>query len=77
MIDAPNAIHANAPLMVCHSGFYLRPEHKHWICAMVPEDDHIVDPDDFEPDLALFEDVIWPKLYERAPGFDAVKVLSA
>ncbi|MCF6315108.1 MAG: FAD-binding oxidoreductase [Marinosulfonomonas sp.] len=77
MIDAPNAIHPDAPLMVCHSGFYLRPEHKHWICAIVPEDDHIADPDDFEPDLVMFEDVIWPKLYERAPGFDAVKVLSA
>ncbi len=77
MIDAPNAIHPDAPLMVCHSGFYLRPEHKHWICAIVPEDDHIADPNDFEPDLAMFEDVIWPKLYERAPGFDAVKVMSA
>ena len=77
MIDAPNAIHPDAPLMVCHSGFYLRPEHKHWICAIVPEDDHVADPDDFDADLALFEDEIWPKLYNRAPGFDAVKVLSA
>jgi len=77
MIDAPNAIHPDAPLMVCHSGFYLRPEHNHWICAIVPEDDHIAEKDDFEPDLHLFEDSLWPKLYERAPGFDAVKVLSA
>lgn len=77
MINAPNATHPEAPLMVCHSGFYLRPEHQHWICAIVPEDDHTADPDDFEPDLMLFEDVIWPKLYHRAPGFDAVKVLSA
>ncbi|KPU84688.1 amino acid oxidase [Marinosulfonomonas sp. PRT-SC04] len=77
MIDAPNAVHPDAPLMVCHSGFYLRPEHKHWICAIVPEDDHVADPDDFDPDLGLFEDEIWPKLYNRAPGFDAVKVLSA
>lgn len=77
MVDAPNSIHPDAPLMVCHSGFYLRPEHKHWICAIVPEDDHVADPNDFDADLALFEDVIWPKLYNRAPGFDAVKVLSA
>jgi len=77
MVDAPNAIHPDAPLMVCHSGFYLRPENKHWICAIVPEDDHIADKNDFEPDLHLFEDSLWPKLYERAPGFDAVKVLSA
>ena len=77
MIDAPNAIHPDAPLMVCHSGFYLRPEHKQWICAIVPEDDHVADADDFEPDLQMFEDEIWPKLYNRAPGFDAVKVISA
>jgi len=76
LIDAPNAIHPDAPLMVCHSGFYLRPEHNHWICAIVPEVDHIADMDDFDPDLHLFEDSLWPKLYERAPGFDAVKVLS-
>ncbi len=77
MIDAPNAIHPDAPLMVCHSGFYLRPEHNHWICAIVPKDDHRAEKDDFEPDLHLFEDSLWPKLYDRAPGFDAVKVLSA
>ncbi len=77
MIDAPNAIHPDAPLLVCHSGFYLRPEHNHWICAIVPKDDHVVEKDDFEPDLHLFEDSLWPKLYKRAPGFDAVKVLSA
>lgn len=77
MIDAPNAIHPDAPLMVCHSGFYLRPEHKQWICAIVPDDDHAADVDDFEPDLQMFEDEIWPRLYHRAPGFDAVKVMSA
>ena len=77
MVDAPNAIHPDAPLMVCHSGFYLRPEHNHWICAIVPKGDHVAEKDDFEPDLHLFEDSLWPKLYERAPGFDAVKVLSA
>lgn len=77
MIDAPNAIHPGAPLMVCHSGFYLRPEHKQWICAIVPDDDHVADAGDFEPDLQMFEDEIWPRLYHRAPGFDAVKVISA
>jgi len=77
MVDAPNAVHPDAPLMVCHSGFYLRPEHKHWITAIVPRDDQAASYDDFEPDLAQFEDLIWPKLYARVPGFDAVKVMSA
>lgn len=77
MIDAPNARHPEAPLLVCHTGFYLRPEHQHWLCATVPENDKTADPDDFEPDLHEFEDIIWPKLYARAPEFDAVKVVSA
>ena len=74
VIDAPNARHADAPLLV-DAGFYLRPEQNHWITATVPSDDGQCALDDFEPDLNLFEDVIWEQLYARAPGFDAVKVI--
>ena len=74
VIDAPNARYPDAPLLV-DAGFYLRPEHNHWITATVPALDGPCDVDDFEPDLQLFEDVIWEQLYARAPGFDAVKVI--
>jgi FAD-dependent oxidoreductase domain-containing protein 1 len=75
VIDAPNARHPDAPLLV-DSGFYLRPEHGgQWIIATVPDEDGPCAADDFEPDLNLFEDVIWEQLYHRAPGFDAVKVV--
>lgn len=74
VIDAPNARHPDAPLLIDH-GFYLRPEHGQWITATVPQGDQACDPNDFEPDLHLFEDVIWEQLYHRAPGFDAVKVV--
>lgn len=74
VIDAPNARHPDAPLLV-DAGFYLRPEQKHWITATVPQNDGPCAPDDFEPDLSLFEEVIWEQLYARAPGFDAVKVV--
>ena len=74
VIDAPNARHPDAPLLV-DAGFYLRPEQSHWITATVPQDDGPCAADDFEPDLHLFEDVIWEQLYNRAPGFDAVKVI--
>lgn len=75
VIDAPNARHANAPLLVDHTGFYVRPERDHWITATVPQDDAAVAVDDFEPDHEQFEEIIWPRLYARAPGFDAVKVM--
>ena len=74
VINAPNARHPDAPLMV-DAGFYLRPERQHWITATVPNDDGPCDANDFEPDLHLFEDVIWEQLYARAPSFDAVKVV--
>lgn len=74
VIDAPNARHPDGPLLI-DRGFYLRPERDHWITATVPQDDGPCDPDDFDPDLHLFEDVIWEQLYARCPGFDAVKVV--
>jgi FAD-dependent oxidoreductase domain-containing protein 1 len=75
VVDAPNLVAPDAPLLVDHSGFYLRPEGPHWITATVPEDDSAVDPDDFEPDAHLFEDVLWERLHARIPTFDAAKVL--
>ena len=74
VIDAPNARHPDAPLMI-DAGYYLRPEQRHWITATVPTNDGPCAAQDFEPDLNLFEDVIWEPLYARAPGFDAVKVI--
>jgi len=74
VIDAPNARHPDAPLLV-DQGFYLRPEDRHWITATVPDADGPCDANDFAPDLHLFDEVIWPQLYARAPGFDAVKVV--
>jgi FAD-dependent oxidoreductase domain-containing protein 1 len=74
VIDAPNARYPDAPLLV-DQGFYLRPEDRHWITATVPQMDGPCDANDFEPDLHLFDEVIWPQLHARAPGFDAVKVV--
>jgi glycine/D-amino acid oxidase-like deaminating enzyme len=75
VIDAPNARHPDAPLLIDH-GFYLRPEVQgRWLTATVPADDGPCDVNDFEPDLQLFDEVIWEQLYHRAPGFDAVKVV--
>jgi len=74
VIDAPNARHPDAPLLV-DTGFYLRPERNHWITATVPQHDCACDANDFDPDLHLFDEVIWEQLYARAPGFDAVKVV--
>ena len=74
VIDAPNARHPETPLIIDHSGIYLRPEHDQWITATVPDQDGPCALDDWEPDHRQFEDLIWERLYARAEGFDAVKV---
>jgi glycine/D-amino acid oxidase-like deaminating enzyme len=76
VIDAPNARHPDAPLMIDRD-YWIRPEHSQWITATVPAEDGPCDPDDFDPQNELWEEVIWPALWHRAPGFDAVKVVRA
>lgn len=75
VLDAPNARHPGAPLVIDFAGVYFRPEGQHWIAGVVPEDDGPCDAEDFEPDAELFEQAVWPRLFARAPGFDAVRVL--
>lgn len=74
VIDAPNARATAAPFLIDH-GFYLRPEHRHWLTATVPDQDMACDINDFHPELHLFEEAIWEPLFHRCPGFDAVKVI--
>ena len=74
VIDAPEARHPDGPLLIDHTGVYARPEQDGWIAATVPDDDGRCSPEDWEPDHAQFDDLVWPRLYNRAEGFGAVKV---
>ncbi|MEI4487123.1 FAD-binding oxidoreductase [Frigidibacter sp. MR17.14] len=75
MVDAPNARHPDAPLMIDPAGYWMRPEGEAWITATVPDIDGPCDPDDFEPNAGEFEELIWERIWNRVPGFDAAKVL--
>ena len=75
VVDAPEARHPDAPLTVDHSGIWMRPEHNQWLAATVPATDGPCEDDDFVPQSELWEDHVWPALYNRAPGFEAAKVI--
>ena len=64
------------PLIVDPTGVWVRPEGAGFITGVSPpaDQDGPVDPDDFNPDYDLFEEIIWPILAERIPTFEAIKM---
>lgn len=82
VLDSPAAPLAGCPLVIDPSGVWFRPEGRGFIAGAPPravEDGGPGDPD--EPPLdrvdhALFDEVIWPALAHRVPGFEALRVRS-
>jgi FAD-dependent oxidoreductase domain-containing protein 1 len=67
-------------LVIDPSGVYFRPEGRGYIGGVAPPAD--ADPDiedrrDFDVDPALFDNVVWPALAHRVPGFEALRLHSA
>lgn len=79
VLDCPAAtddLH-KAPLTVDPAGFYFRPEGKHFISGLSPEEHE--EPTDFnwDVDYNWFEERIWQGLAARIPMFEAIKVINA
>ncbi len=64
------------PLMIDTTGVHCRPEGRYFLTGGVPKDDAAVDWDDFEPNHAEFEEIVWPALAERSEAFEAIKVVN-
>ena len=68
---------AGAPLVVDPSGLYFRPEGEGFICGMPPPPEDDPDSTDFDVDYAMFEDRIWPRLADRVPAFETLRLRRA
>ncbi|WBU57257.1 NAD(P)/FAD-dependent oxidoreductase [Paracoccus sediminicola] len=64
------------PLMIDPSGVFCRPEGRYFLAGCRPDEDPVVDWDDFEPRHSEFEEKIWPMLAARSEGFEAIKVMN-
>ncbi len=68
---------SKTPLTIDVSGLAFRREGGQYIAILPPDPDPDVDPEDLEPDYALFDERIWPILAERVPAFEAIKLTGA
>ncbi|MCB1376264.1 MAG: FAD-binding oxidoreductase, partial [Rhodobacteraceae bacterium] len=63
------------PLLIDPSGIWLRPEGRGFITGFAPPEAQ--DCDDLpldQPELAAFEDFVWPTLAARIPAFEALRL---
>ncbi|MDP2699096.1 FAD-binding oxidoreductase [Thalassospira sp.] len=70
-------IHATCPMLIDPSGLYFRPEGEYFITGIAPPADRDPECWDFEVDHYLFDEIVWPGLYERCERFEAIKLVNA
>jgi FAD-dependent oxidoreductase domain-containing protein 1 len=76
VLASPAAL-PGCPLLIDPSGFWVRPEGRHFLCGAPPRPGDDTDDRPLDPDHALFEEVIWPALAERIPAFEELRVVNA
>ena len=74
--DSP-ASAPGCPLVIDPSGVYFRPEGTGFLCGVALPQDQDPQCVDFDVQHALFDDLIWPTLAQRVPGFEAARVRNA
>ena len=66
------------PLVFDTSGMWIRPEGEGFICGISPSPDNDPHPGtDFDPDLHLLDDPLWPLLAHRIPALEQLRVQRA
>ncbi len=66
-----------SPMVIDPSGFWLRPEGRHFITGAPPRQGEDTDDRPLVADHSLFDEVIWPALAARIPAFEELRVLNA
>jgi FAD-dependent oxidoreductase domain-containing protein 1 len=76
VFDSPQAT-PGCPLVIDTSGLWFRPEGQGFICGAPPRDGDPDEPPLSAIDHGLFDQVLWPALAHRVPGFEALRLRAA
>ncbi len=71
VLSCPHSL-ANCPLLIDPTGFWFRPEGRHFIAGTTPVPD--LDDLPLEPNLAEFDEALWARMAHRVPAFAALRV---
>uniref|UniRef100_A0A3Q2R417 FAD-dependent oxidoreductase domain-containing protein 1 n=1 Tax=Fundulus heteroclitus TaxID=8078 RepID=A0A3Q2R417_FUNHE len=79
VVHCPDGPGLDCPLLIDYSGVYFRREGLggNYISGISPEEAEEPDTSNLEVDHQFFEDKVWPKLAQRVPAFEKLKVTSA
>ncbi|XP_008426761.1 FAD-dependent oxidoreductase domain-containing protein 1 [Poecilia reticulata] len=79
VVHCPDGPGLDSPFLIDYSGVYFRREGLggNYICGVSPEEAEEPDTSNLEVDHQFFEDKVWPKLANRVPAFEKLKVTSA
>ena len=67
-------ISQSLPLTIDPSGVHFLRRGAYYLAGCAPDHDVAVAPDNFDMDLKIWQDKVWPALAHRVPAFEAVKV---
>ncbi|MYN12898.1 FAD-dependent oxidoreductase [Pusillimonas sp. TS35] len=69
------AVPPGCPMVIDPSGAYFRPEGQGFLTGINPPPDQDPESHDFDVQYALFDELLWPILAARVPGFEALRVM--
>ena len=74
MFSAQNPLEQELPLTIDPAGVHFLRHGAYYLAGCAPDLDVAVAPDNFEMDLTIWQDKVWPALAHRVPAFEAVRV---
>ncbi|MGB2310928.1 MAG: NAD(P)/FAD-dependent oxidoreductase [Candidatus Puniceispirillaceae bacterium] len=74
MFSAQTPLEQELPLTIDPAGVHFLRHGAYYLAGCAPDPDVTVAPDNFEMDLTIWQDKVWPALAHRVPAFEAVRV---
>ena len=74
MFSAQTPLEQELPLTIDPAGVHFLRHGAYYLAGCAPDLDVAVAPDNFEMDLTIWQDKVWPALAHRVPAFQAVRV---